>query len=517
MSLTLNPTVDYWEPIHNPTQKQAYNSSALFLLVYGGRASGKTRICLDALVRHCYDEDDALAIILSPSIRQGKEGVFDDLEAILDIWKNGNKEMIDGIETGSRIDEGMGLDYTPPALDPQTKDRVIYITNRHGTRSKVLLVSIPHHSMVKKRMKALSPSFVYVDEIAELESASYFRDVVYQLCRRKNINGPQQYYASCNPEGPSHWVYNIFFERCIDADGNRNPDYEVYHIPIQENYHNLPPGYYEKQIAPNLVDETDRARLLEGRWVDRPSGDSIFKDYFRPDHIRPNLGTKEHREGYGLNPWPNQPIFCGYDPGARNYCITFLQMIPVKDGKIVWIVFDELIFVGEGRPDTYVADAVLKKMDFWKAKLNGNCQFVHVADQSAFTHLRGDGNFDATRMKFLTKGRVVMRPFLTVERGSDSKGSVAARIGMIRNLLRSDCLFISATCPRTIEAVKLLASEKTKEGKYDDMAGLKPKRSIYLHPFDSLSYPIFYTQLVPAAFVPQTAQNGGGVFRAGRG
>jgi len=502
---------EYWEPSHNPTQKRAYSSIARFVLVYGGKGSGKTRVGLDALIRHCYDEEDALALIIAPSIRTGKEGVFDDLENVLDLWKNGNKD-----KDGVRIDDGMGIEYTVPLQDPQTKDRIIKITNRYGGESKVLLVSIPHVSMVQKRMKALSPSFVYVDEITELEGHEYFTYVVFQLGRRRNINGPQQYYASCNPEGPSNWVYHIFFEKCVNESGNRNPDFEAYRIPIQENYHNLPTNYYEKQIEPNLKDETDRARLLEGRWVDRPSGDAIFLNYFKPNlHIRPNFGTEEHRRGMGLEPHAGIPIFVGYDPGPNNYCVTFLQMIPTKDGKIVWIVFDELIMVGEHRPDFYVAAEVLKKMDFWNERKKGACQFIHIADQSAFSHLRHDGNYDATRMKTLTKGRISMRPFSPSDK--DSKGSVAARISMIRNMLANESLFISATCPRTIESIRLLASEKQKNDKYDDMAGLKPKRSPYLHPFDSLSYPIFYTQLMPSAFVPQVASKTTGVFRAGGG
>jgi hypothetical protein len=475
--------------------------------MYGEKGSGKSTGGVHALIRHCYEEYDALALVIAPAIRSGKEGVFYELEKALDIWKNGNLDKF-----GNRTDEGMGIDYTESTLDPSTKDRILYIANKHGGWSKVVLISIPYPSMVEKRMKAISPSFVYVDEITELESAEYFTYVTLQIGRRPNIVGPQQYYASCNPEGPSHWVYKTFFEDCVDAEtGVRDPQYCVLHVPIQENAHNLPDGYLEK-ITSVLKDDIDYKRLILGVWIDRPSGDAIFKNYFNPGiHVR---GTPS--KGIGLMPWRSLPIWIGHDPGPNNYSIHFEQMIPSRDGKTTWIVFDELNFVGEARPDFYVAGRLVERLDFWKEKTGGTCQFIHIADQSAFSHKRSDGNYDATRMKALTKGRVIMRPF--APEGVDSKGSVAARVQMLRNMFINETLFISALCSKTVDAMRLLASEKPKYGKYDDMAGFKPKRSIYLHPFDSLSYPIFYTQMFPSAFIPQTgAPSHSGVYRAGGG
>ena len=462
--------------------------------------SGKSTGGIHALIRHCYDEHGALAMVIAPAIRSGKEGVFYELERALDIWKNGNMD-----KDGNRLDEGIGLEFTEASQDPNTKDRVLYIGNRHGGWSKVMLVSMPYAAVVSRRMKGLSPSFVYVDEITEMEGSEYFTYVRLQLNRRKDIVGPQQYYASCNPEGPSSWVYKIFFEDCVDENGVRDKNYEVLHVPLSENLHNLPPGYLS--VLESLSDPIERARLLEGRWIDRPSGEAIFKDYYRPNiHVRGSLVEKT-----GLQPHKSLPIFLGYDPGPANYCIVLLQMIPTRDSKIIWIVFDEMIYVGENRPDFYIAGQLTERMDFWKRKTDNLCSFVHIADQTAFTHQRSDGMYDATRMKTLTKGRVIMRAC------PQAKESVPARVSMVRNMLLNETIFFSATCVRINESMRLLASEKPKDGKYDDMAGLKPKRSPYLHPFDAMSYPIFYTQLMPSAFAPRTERVSSGVFRAGRG
>lgn len=487
--------LDGWCPLLNTTQQKIFDDLAKYILSYGEKGSGKSIGGLFALVRHCYEEKDALALIIAPQIRTGKEGVIYDLMWVLDIWKNGNWDP-NFPEDKRRLDDGMGLEFTEPSLDPQTKDRCIYIGNRWGGWSKVVLMSIPYAEVVEKRMKALSPSFVYVDEITELDAKDFFTYVAQQLGRRRGIRGPQQYMASCNPEGPSHWVYEVWWVDCV-KDGKRSKEYSVYHVPVKENYRNLPPGYVEG-LMDLYKDPIDRARLLEGRWIDRPSGLSIFKNYFRPEiHIRPTPGSPDAVKGFGLLPLRGFPIIMGYDPGPVNYSVHMLQMIPARE-KVIWTVFDELNFVGQFMPDTAVVPRILRRMAYWSNFLGGNPSFVHIGDESAFTHLRHDGSYDATRLLQLSNGKIRMRPC------PKGKESVPQRAQMIITMLLTETLFVSNNCPRTIEMFRLLASEKPKNDKYDPNAGLTPKRSVYLHPFDSLSYPPYYFTLHPAAFALQT-------------
>lgn len=476
-----------WSPRLNPTQQKVFDSGAKYALSYGEKGSGKTVSSLSALIRHAYEEDDALVLIIAPQIRTGKEGVIYDLMWMLDIWRNGNIDPTDP-ERRRRLDEGMGLEYTEPTLDPQTKDRVIFIGNRFGGWSKVILMSIPYAEVVEKRMKALSPSFVYVDEITELDSREFFTYVAQQLGRRRGIRGPQQYYATCNPEGPSHWVYKVWWEDCIDENtGVRHTDYAVFHIPVAENIANLPPGYTDRLKA-LYRDPIDYARLVDGRWVDRPLGDAIFKNYFRSEfHVRGDAKTNA-----GLMPLKGFPIIVSYDPGPVNYSVHFEQMLPGKE-KTIWTVFDELNFVGQFMPDTVVVKHILDRMEYWKRMVPG-AEFVHVADESAFTHRRHDGSYDATRLVQLSNG--VIRPRACPK----AKESVPQRVNMVITMFLNDSLFISATCTKTLEMLRLLASEKPKEGrevKYNPNAALTPKRSAYLHPFDSLSYGIFYFAMNP--------------------
>ena len=77
-----------WYPDLNTTQTKIFEDSCKFILAYGEKGSGKTMGLLYKLVRHCYENENALALIVSPSIRTGKEGVLHDLEAlVLPRWK----------------------------------------------------------------------------------------------------------------------------------------------------------------------------------------------------------------------------------------------------------------------------------------------------------------------------------------------------------------------------------------------------------------------------------------------
>lgn len=498
---------------------------ASYVLSAGEKGSGKTCGSLAAMVRHCFEEDEALALIIAPQIRTGKEGVMYDLVWLLDIWKNGN---LDPANPNQRLDEGIdGFEYTDASLDPQTKDRVLYIKNQHGSWSKVILMSIPYADVVEKRMKSLSPSFVYVDEITELDSKEFFTYVAQQLGRRRGIKGPQQYFATCNPEGPSHWVYKVWFEDCIDKEtGKREPAYEVHHVPVAENRHNLPPGYVEK-LQSLYKDPTDVARLLEGRWVDRPSGDAIFKESFREDiHVRGNRA-----KNIFLTPKPGVPIIVSYDPGPRNYCITFEQMIPTRE-KTIWIAFDEINNVGEFARDEQIVGKIIDRMVYWRDwmrnKHKTGVNFVHILPEDAFSHVRHDGTYDATRLrdisKEISKKRKINPPIeIRPRKVMQPADSVPQRVQMVQNLLYNDAMFISVMCPRTIEMFRLLVSEKAKKDRrgdpiYERYQGLKPHRSPYLHPFDALSHGPYYFTLNPAMFALQTAQASDSmVFRAGSG
>jgi LAGLIDADG-like domain/Phage terminase large subunit len=430
------------------------------------------------IIRHCYEVDNALALVITPMIRTGNEGIWYDLETlILPAWR-----------------EGMGLEYTNSRLDPLTKDRHRWIRNRHNGWSKILLMSIPHASQVQQRIKGPAPSFIYVDELTECDGVDYWKFTAAQLGRRRmgeaDKDIPQQFTASCNPKGPSNWVYQEFFLNCVDQQtGKRDPKFAVYHVPIGENLHRLPRGYIERLHSLFKNDPTEWKRLIEGEWIDMPTGEGLFKGYYNPNiHVKGEL-----QKFTGLEPKPRFPIYVGYDIGQMWQGITFLQCIPTRN-KNVWIIFDECDHLKERVIYKMLALEVIERMRYWRRRIQFPFEYCHIADESALNQWRpgGEGGYDAWEFekefnkvlaefgKINASGNVEPAKILGCPKGS---GSVAARVRLIQSMLYQDMLYVSAQCENTVGCLANLESDK------DDAT--KPKRSKWVHKFDSLSYPIF--------------------------
>lgn len=440
--------------------------------------SGKSIGFAHKCVRHAYEVDNALILIVTPMIRTGNEGIWMDLQTlVLPAWR-----------------DGIGLEYTESKLDPLTKDRHRWIRNRHGGWSKMLLLSIPHASQVQARVKGPAPSMIYIDELTEYEARQIWQFPAAQLGRRRiePADYPQQFCASCNAKGPSHWVYKVWFEECVDKEtGKRNPHFSVYHVPIQENEHRLPARYVDKLKEIFKGDPTEWARLIDGEWIDAPTGDGLFVGYYVPSlHVRGELVKST-----GLAPKRGFPIYIGYDIGSVWQAITFIQCIPTADGNR-WIVFDENDHLKEKVTYKMLAWEVIEKMRQWRRQVDYPFQYCHITDESAINVWRpggGDGGgydaweFEREFNKVLGEfGKIgadgVMEPakMLGCPKGP---GSVAARVRMLQSMLFQEELFVSALCENTTGCLANIEKDK------DD--ALKPKRSKWLHKFDSISYVIF--------------------------
>jgi len=472
------PKTLFWSPDLNPVQYKIFSDESSYILGYGEKGSGKTIGFLHKLVFHCFNNDDALALIISPSMRAGQEGAWHDLMTlVIPTW-------VDGI----------GLEHTEQRLDPNTKDRHIWIGTKNGGWSKVMLISIPYSEAVQPRIKGPAPSFIYVDELTQCDGRDYFTYPAAQLKRRRQVTGVQQFTASCNPEGPSHWVYKTFLEEPVNPEtGERDPRFAVYHVPITENLHRLPKDYVDSLKAILKHDPVEEARLIRGEWIDRPSGASIFKPFYTPEIHRKGDAIKRH----GLLPRVGHPLVIGYDLGTANSSVTFLQHIPTKQ-KNVWLVIDELDYIGTYQPYSRLVPEILQRIKLWSGRTGYEFSAIHISDDSAFNQYRAaTGSFDAWEVERLSGGKIKLKPC--------PKGphTVPARVRLLVAKLQQDEVFISATCHNTHEMLMHLESEKVSassgKGKWEPELAWKPKRSRHIHKFDSLTYPMFYYEVGPSA------------------
>jgi hypothetical protein len=278
----------------------------------------------------------------------------------------------------------------------------------------------------------------------------------------------------------------VFFEECLDEHGKRKKEFAVYHVPVSENKHRLPTGYYDRLERILKSDPVEHRRLMLGEWIDRPTGEGLFKEYFIPSlHLKGDL-----MKGLGLKPIVGFPIILGYDLGQVYSSITFLQQIPTKE-KNIWIAFDEVDHLGEKILYKRLAYEVIERLRYWNKLMDYDFQTMHVTDESAINQWRpgGEGSYDAwefereyNRNIDITHGRKIK--LLGCPKGA---GSVAARVRLLQSKLYQEEFFVSALCKNLKEMLLFLESSD------DDPE--KPKRSKFLHKFDSTSYPLFKLEL----------------------
>ncbi len=478
-----------WAPDLTECQQRIFDSTAKFGLAWGDRGGGKTFGIGHKIVRHCYENQNAFALIIVGVRSQATLG---------GIWEKLDLEIL------PEWHDQLGIKYTEPKMD-EMRYRFRMVQNAWGGWSKILLVSFPYADILKKRIKGFEPSFIFVDEGTTLESPIYFSAVTQQLGRRPGVS-LQQYWMATNPAGPSHWVYKRFFQipleeskhkkgpkkgQIISPEGEWDDRYEVIEMTSDDNRW-LNEDYYETVTEAVRDDEIEEQRMLEGKWIDRPSGDSIFASEFHPEiHIR---GDAKKR----ILPSKNFPITIGYDVGPANKAIVFMQSIPTEDYGLVWVVFDEMVYVNRTMRTETVVREEMRRMAFWNRKREMKYDHLHISDDSAFNKFHENtGSYDV--LDYETHSRKIAKSFddlnaIKMKPAPKFKGSVEARVRLLKDLLVSERLLVSSSCKKTKEMLLNLKSEKVKEGVYDASAGFKPKRSVHLHVFDALTYPIIWHQ-----------------------
>jgi hypothetical protein len=162
--------------------------------------------------------------------------------------------------------------------------------------------------------------------------------------------------------------------------------------------------------------------------------------------------------------------------------------------KSIWTVFDELVFVNEKKPYTMLIPLIYRKMKKWKDKV-GELNWIHISDNSAFNQYRAKtGSYDVKDVEEISRSKCDtfgLEP-IRMKAAPKFSGSVESRVRLTIAKLVNEELIVSAQCTETIKMFRNLITEKPKDGKYDPSIELKPKRSVYLHSFDALSYALIY-------------------------
>ncbi len=469
-----------WHPKTGPIGKRVIADDSRFIFLHGERGSLKTGLALHKVVTECYRNYNNLGIIATIVRGSATEGgAWEKLNSLtLPEWH-----------------DGIGLDFTEPRMDDQ-KNRYVFIANRFGGWSRIVLKSMPYGANIGQRIKGTEPGIFFFDELTEAESEEYFIKPIQQL-RRPNVAKPQ-FIAAGNPpsEGMEHWTYRKFWteplsEKYPDAKPEdlptsfREGDYAVYHIPLSENvfWTEQQKSDYQKTLMPEArSDPSAIDRLLRGIWTARPTGHGLFKEFFAPNiHVRGDF-----KNGMGIAPVKGFPFILGYDLGQVYSSVSFEQLIPTRAGKNLWLVIDEIVHLNEKILYKNLAGEIMERLRYWERFAGYTFSAIHIADDSAVTQWRpNEGSYDAwdieREFERLTGQKVKI---LGCPKGD---GSISARVRLCQAKLAQEELIISATCPAHKGMLMQLESKK------DDPE--KPARSKWVHVFDSMTYPMFKMEL----------------------
>lgn len=480
-----------WRPHLNPIQNQVFECETRNILVHGEKGTGKSVGCCHRVVRHCFENKNALAFVLTTVKSMSEDG---------GAWHKMITEILPEWEAG------LGLAWKR-ANDKQHNE-VIWVQNQYNEWSQIKGISCPHPDQLRDRFPGREPSCVFVDELTLCSTDEYFKAPSAQLGRRPFVEGVQQFIAACNPSGPSHWVHNKFFvEPFDDEKGEWDQNYVTIYVPISDNETNLPPGYVDNLKSTYKHDPIESARLIGGEWIDRPSGESLFREiYNQTIHVRPldNDGNPDRRRW--LQPVKNHPVIVGLDPGSMNNAFILMQWIPV-DGNMKWVVFDEVVTLRKRIDYTDFIPMVARRIKFWRETIQASDRElpqIWISDNSAFNQFRAaSGSYDVLEIEKIydaCRGKYGLESLGKIKPAPKFNDSVSIRVQLLQRLLASDEFVVSSRCSRTIGMLLQLEAQKQKPGTpFDPGLALKPKRSDHLHVFDALTYPMITASITPTA------------------
>lgn len=461
-------TVKKWLPSLSPRQFEAFYDDTPNLLLQSQRFTGKTWAVGYAIVKHAYDYQNALILVVAKTKRQLLTGgLMSKLGAeILPDFKRNITE----------------FEWDGPKLTVE-KDVIFRVRNRFGSWSIIQMMSVGNDNDLTRKIKGLEASLVVVDEITLYETDSIYLHLSGTLGRRNHIPPEQQrFIGTCNPDDPDHWVAQLW---SVLDEAQRDPKYRVIKFMPEDNPDPKVSAYYDRLRMALRRSPTQYKRDIEGLWVALPKGDAIYKDVFVPEvHVRGDLTANEF-----LHPLPGRTISVGWDPGDVNHGVIFLQEIPTQD-KILWIAFDEVVYVGKKVNLEQLTIEVMRRMQYWCDVCDTDFYFTHVSDRSAFDRFRAQtGSYDCLEIErhsraHLAKFPRLKRPIHILECPKPA-GSVESRTRILMDLLADEQMFISARCLSLIEAVRSITPKK-------DNPFVPDTRSPHKHPIDALTYPLFY-------------------------
>jgi hypothetical protein len=238
-------------PLNSP-QRKIFDDRSKYVLACGGNGSGKTYVMLHKLVRHCVDNSATAIIISQGGVKEG--------EALAGIWEMLKKEILPAWEKLINFHWGDGW-WEGFRWEGEKKvkglNRCLDIERSDGENSRIYLATPSSRRSIGDMLNGYAPDLILVDKLTNFKNSDVFTKAIPSV----------QYLATCTPKSPRHWVYKIFIER-HGVDGKDSNNFSVHQLKIEDNKANLPNGFYENLLESLNFDPIEKARHLQGKWID---------------------------------------------------------------------------------------------------------------------------------------------------------------------------------------------------------------------------------------------------------
>lgn len=458
-----------WIPSLSPKGYQVFNSYVRFLLLHGSRKSSKSISAENKLCRHAFENNGAIVAVVTKTTKNAKSGVWQDLvRFVVPQWIKAN----------------IGFKYTvEPRMEADTKMSYFRIRNMWGGESEFQLHSLEHASEAEAKFKGTRFSMVYLSEADQFEDRIVF-DILSDQLRVIDIPFEQhQLIADTNPpeEGEDHWLHDIWWKE-LSRPGI-NPEYVARfgHIPfkIADNPF-LDPREKAELEEKYRYDPNKYARFVLGQWV-RDDRGSIFEDFYSPNiHVRGDCSSHSQDDWEIVIPTKNCiELYSGWDTGDVNHAAVIAAKRDMGEHS-AFDVIDEVVSLNTPVSVADFTEAFMERMDYWEKLMKeeyGTQRILwrHWSDASAMRYRSAADSSDELIVRQVSRNRVILNAV------AKPRGSVRARISLLKKLLFEKRILFSAQCQQVQQMLRFLRAGKAK-------TEVIAEGSPYKHAFDALTY-----------------------------
>lgn len=489
------PEPEIWLPKLFGKQWDVFNSRKRILLVCGSRKASKTWACTHRICRHLWETPGARIGFFSKSVKLAKDGgVWQDLlEIALPEW----------------TESGIGFELTTfdssgvpgPKQDAQTRTAYFRVRNMHGGESECKLFSIEHDQEVASKVKGKRFSMIFFSELSMFKDKRILTITLPSL-RMPHLTPPEgqpdiwhQWMADTNPDeelGDKSWFYKVWYKDRVDPDfkyKNFQSNLGLIEMFLPDN------PFVTKEEIEELEASCDGDDCLFDSYVRGVHGEGASKrDRFFVGYFDKNVhvvgDTEEEGDQIDVHD-TSDLLMTGSDLGLTCHAAAIIEpwYRPIGDRILpCFSALDELELVDEKISLDEFTHLLMEKMaalqDRWKKKF----KWKHWTDDQALTTWRpSSSSYDYMEINAASKlyGPQLNLPEIILEGVEKPWGSIAARVRIIRMLLRQHRFWVSARCVRIIAML-----ENLRKGDSEREYVLRDQHK---HMFDALTYPIFMT------------------------